>query len=127
MPSAVQCHTPGYVPNGREVAVFSTERGLARMRLAGCVSPVNVGNFIELARTGLLCVGSLPRTLRTGTTTAPWPGRGSGARHGRVAVLPLAGSAPWARPAVRRHRRAPPGQASKPPPHPPGILLGSVV
>lgn len=52
MPSIIQCHTPSYVPNGREVAVFSTERGLVRVRLAGRVAPVNVGNFVELARAG---------------------------------------------------------------------------
>ena len=52
MPSTIQCHTPSYVPNGREVAVFSTERGLVRVRLAGRVAPVNVGNFVELARAG---------------------------------------------------------------------------
>lgn len=52
MPSTIQCHTPSYVPNGREVAVFSTERGLVRVLLAGRVAPVNVGNFVELARAG---------------------------------------------------------------------------
>ena len=44
----LEIYTPGYVPNGREVAVIETARGTVRAELFGRETPVTVGNFIEL-------------------------------------------------------------------------------
>ena len=43
-------HKPEYVPTGREVAVFRTIRGDITVLLRGLDAPVNVGQFVELAR-----------------------------------------------------------------------------
>ena len=48
----LEIYTPGYVPNGREVAVIDTARGTVRAELFGREVPVTVGNFIELAAKG---------------------------------------------------------------------------
>lgn len=48
----LEIYTPGYKPNGREVAVIETSRGIVRAELFGCEAPVTVGNFIELAAKG---------------------------------------------------------------------------
>ena len=48
----LEIYTPGYVPNGREVAVIETARGTVRAELFGREVPVTVGNFIELAAKG---------------------------------------------------------------------------
>ena len=48
----LEIYTPGYKPNGREVAVIETSRGTVRAELFGCEAPVTVGNFIELAAKG---------------------------------------------------------------------------
>lgn len=48
----LEIYTPGYVPNGREVAVIETARGIVRAELFGRETPVTVGNFIELAAKG---------------------------------------------------------------------------
>lgn len=48
----LEIYTPGYVPNGREVAVIDTARGTVRAELFGAEAPVTVGNFIELAAKG---------------------------------------------------------------------------
>ena len=48
----LEIYTPGYVPNGREVAVIETARGTVRAELFGRETPATVGNFIELAAKG---------------------------------------------------------------------------
>lgn len=45
-------YTPAYKPNGKEVAVFDTNKGTIRVQLAGDDAPIHVGNFVELARKG---------------------------------------------------------------------------
>jgi len=45
-------YTPKYQPNGNEVAVFTTSKGVIRIKLAGTDAPIHVGNFVELARDG---------------------------------------------------------------------------
>jgi peptidyl-prolyl cis-trans isomerase B (cyclophilin B) len=47
-----QIHTPTYVPNGTEVAVFKTDKGEIRVKLYGTDAPINTGNFIDLALSG---------------------------------------------------------------------------
>ena len=47
-----QLYTPTYLPTGEEVAVFTTSKGVIRVRLAGKDAPIHVGNFVELARDG---------------------------------------------------------------------------
>lgn len=47
-----QLYTPAYQPTGEEVAVFTTSKGVIRVRLAGKDAPIHVGNFVELARDG---------------------------------------------------------------------------
>lgn len=45
-------YTPEYQPNGKEVAVIKTSKGVVRVALAGADAPIHVGNFVELARKG---------------------------------------------------------------------------
>ena len=45
-------YTPKYQPNGNEVAVITTAKGVIRVKLAGNDAPIHVGNFVELARSG---------------------------------------------------------------------------
>ena len=53
-------YTPEYQPNGSEIAVIKTSKGVIRVQLAGNDAPIHVGNFVELARKGFydnLCLG----------------------------------------------------------------------
>ncbi|MGN0262225.1 MAG: peptidylprolyl isomerase [Eggerthellaceae bacterium] len=45
-------YTPEYVPNGNEIAVITTSKGVIRVKLAGNDAPIHVGNFVELAQKG---------------------------------------------------------------------------
>lgn len=45
-------YTPTYQPNGEEIAVITTNRGVIKVKLYGKEAPVNAGNFIELAQKG---------------------------------------------------------------------------
>ena len=45
-------YTPEYKPTGDEIAVFTTNKGTIRVRLAGKDAPIHVGNFVELAQKG---------------------------------------------------------------------------
>lgn len=45
-------YTPFYQPNGTEIAVIETSRGVIRVSLFGKEAPITVGNFIELAARG---------------------------------------------------------------------------
>jgi peptidyl-prolyl cis-trans isomerase B (cyclophilin B) len=45
-------YTPTYIPNGTEVAVITTNKGVIKVKLYGSDAPINVGNFIELAQKG---------------------------------------------------------------------------
>ncbi len=45
-------YTPDYKPNGSEVAVITTNRGVIKVRLYGADAPINTGNFVELAQKG---------------------------------------------------------------------------
>ena len=45
-------YTPEYKPNGSEVAVITTNKGVIRVQLAGKDAPIHVGNFVELAEKG---------------------------------------------------------------------------
>jgi peptidyl-prolyl cis-trans isomerase B (cyclophilin B) len=45
-------YTPAYVPNGKETATFTTNRGVIVVKLFGEDAPIHVGNFVELARKG---------------------------------------------------------------------------
>lgn len=45
-------YTPEYQPNGSEIAVIKTSKGVIRVQLAGNDAPIHVGNFVELARKG---------------------------------------------------------------------------
>lgn len=47
----LEIYTPGYVPNGREVAVIETARGTVRTELFGRETPVK---FHRAVREGLL-------------------------------------------------------------------------
>ena len=46
----MELYTPQYQPNGSEVAVMTTTKGVIRIKLAGKDAPIHVGNFVELAR-----------------------------------------------------------------------------
>lgn len=43
---------PQYVPNGSEVAVIDTVRGVIRVKLFGLECPLTVGQFVELSQAG---------------------------------------------------------------------------
>ena len=45
-------YTPEYVPNGNEIAVITTSKGVIRVQLAGNDAPIHVGTFVELAQKG---------------------------------------------------------------------------
>lgn len=45
-------YTPEYVPNGNEIAVITTSKGVIRVQLAGNDAPIHVSNFVELAQKG---------------------------------------------------------------------------
>jgi peptidyl-prolyl cis-trans isomerase B (cyclophilin B) len=45
-------YTPTYVPNGAEIAVIKTNKGIIKVQLHGKDAPVNTANFIELAQKG---------------------------------------------------------------------------
>lgn len=45
-------YTPQYSPNGEEIAVITTSKGVIRVQLAGNDAPIHVGNFVELAQKG---------------------------------------------------------------------------
>jgi peptidyl-prolyl cis-trans isomerase B (cyclophilin B) len=45
-------YTPTYIPNGAEVAVIKTNKGVIKVKLYGTDAPVSVGNFVELAQKG---------------------------------------------------------------------------
>ncbi len=45
-------YTPEYQPTGKEIAVFTTNKGTIRVQLAGKEAPIHVGNFIELTQKG---------------------------------------------------------------------------
>lgn len=47
-----ELYTPEYQPNGKEVAVFKTSKGVIRVELYGEDAPIHVGNFVELASDG---------------------------------------------------------------------------
>lgn len=46
-------YTPSYQPNGKEVAVIKTSKGVITVTLFGKDAPIHVGNFVELARKGI--------------------------------------------------------------------------
>ena len=45
-------YTPSYRPNGKEIAVIETNRGVIEVKLYGKEAPINTANFIELAQKG---------------------------------------------------------------------------
>ena len=45
-------YTPEYKPNGKEIAVITTDEGTIRVQLHGEDAPIHVGNFVELAQKG---------------------------------------------------------------------------
>lgn len=45
-------YTPAYAPNGKEVAIMTTSKGVITIELFGTDAPIHVGNFVELARKG---------------------------------------------------------------------------
>lgn len=45
-------YTPRYTPNGDEVAVITTSKGVIKVALDGKNAPITVGNFIELSARG---------------------------------------------------------------------------
>jgi peptidyl-prolyl cis-trans isomerase B (cyclophilin B) len=45
-------YTPEYQPNGSEVAVITTDKGVIKVQLHGQDAPIHVGNFVELAQKG---------------------------------------------------------------------------
>jgi peptidyl-prolyl cis-trans isomerase B (cyclophilin B) len=51
-PEGDALYTPSYVPNGKETAVFKTNKGDITVEFYGKDAPITVGSFIELARKG---------------------------------------------------------------------------
>ncbi|MGI6590974.1 MAG: peptidylprolyl isomerase [Eggerthellaceae bacterium] len=45
-------YTPEYQPNGNEVAIITTDKGVIKVQLHGQDAPIHVGNFVELAQKG---------------------------------------------------------------------------
>ena len=45
-------YTPKYAPNGDEIAVITTNKGVIKVQLTGKDTPIHVGNFVELAQKG---------------------------------------------------------------------------
>jgi len=45
-------YTPTYKPNGSEIAVIKTNKGVIKVKLYGNEAPVNTANFVELAQKG---------------------------------------------------------------------------
>ncbi len=45
-------YTPAYQPNGAEIAVITTNKGVIKVKLYGTDAPINTANFIELASKG---------------------------------------------------------------------------
>lgn len=45
-------YTPAYKPNGNEVAVVTTSKGVIKVQLHGADAPIHVGNFVELSTKG---------------------------------------------------------------------------
>lgn len=45
-------HIPAYKPNGAEIAVIKTNKGVITVKLFGKDAPINTANFIELAQKG---------------------------------------------------------------------------
>ena len=45
-------YTPEYKPNGKEIAVIETSKGTIKVQLTGNLTPIHVGNFVELANKG---------------------------------------------------------------------------
>lgn len=45
-------YTPTYKPNGKEIAVIKTSKGVIKVQLFGADAPINTGSFIELAQKG---------------------------------------------------------------------------
>jgi len=45
-------YTPAYQPNGKEVAVIKTSKGVVTVQLNGDDAPIHVGNFVELVQKG---------------------------------------------------------------------------
>jgi peptidyl-prolyl cis-trans isomerase B (cyclophilin B) len=45
-------YTPTYQPNGSEVAIIKTNKGVIKVKLYGNEAPVNTANFVELAEKG---------------------------------------------------------------------------
>lgn len=45
-------YTPQYKPNGKEIAVIETSKGVIKVQLTGQATPIHVGNFVELAQKG---------------------------------------------------------------------------
>ena len=48
----MELYTPKYIPNGDEIAVITTNKGVIRVELHGDDAPIHVGNFVELAEKG---------------------------------------------------------------------------
>ena len=47
-----ELYSPEYQPNGNEVAVIKTSKGVIRVALAGADAPIHVANFVELSQKG---------------------------------------------------------------------------
>ena len=45
-------YVPEYKPNGKEIAVIETSKGTIKVQLTGNLTPIHVGNFVELANKG---------------------------------------------------------------------------
>ena len=94
-------YTPRYIPNGNEVAVFTTDKGVIRVALDGKNAPITVGNFIELSRRGFyenlkfharkpesVIIGGCPVTRNLGPAQVD-----AGARHILRGIHPGTGDA----------------------------------